>query len=72
MVNLMLKLQNIGDDSCMGRMKDIAIDNYGNEFCRYSYYGLGILRCSYQGLEGYECIGRKNCIHFEFCDLEID
>lgn len=56
----------------MGRMKDIAIDNYGNEFCRFSYYGLGILRCSYKGLEGYECIGKKNCVHFEYCDLEID
>ena len=44
----------------------------GNEFCRYSYYGLGILRCSYPGLEGYQCIGRENCIHFEYCDLEID
>lgn len=53
----------------MGRMKDFLI---GNELCRYSYYGWGILRCSFKGLEGYKCLGRKDCIHFEYCDFEID
>lgn len=52
-------------------MKDIEIDNYGNEFCRYSYYGRNILRCSYKGREGCKCISRENCLQFTYCDLEI-
>ena len=44
----------------------------GDEFCRFSYYGYGILRCSYIGLEGCACVGVTDCIYFEKTDLEID
>ena len=43
-----------------------------NECCRYSYYGGGVLRCSFTGLEGYVCVGLKDCIHFEKSEIEID
>ena len=44
----------------------------GNEACRFSYYGYGILRCSHTGLEGYQCIGKDDCSYFEYVELELD
>lgn len=55
----------------ISKIKDAIIDG-GNVNCRYAYYGLNRLRCSRAGNEGNYCQYWKDCVHFEYCDLEID